>query len=76
MSDVTLELQNGPVREARGGRWRGFVLPVLALAIWWFVSRDAKPGHGIMMSPARAAYRHRTGAQRDAGARIERVARA
>jgi sulfonate transport system permease protein len=53
MSDVTLELQKAP-RESHG--WRGFVLPLLALAIWWFVSRDVKSDHGLLVSPAQVLH--------------------
>ncbi|MDR5740810.1 ABC transporter permease [Caballeronia sp. LZ016] len=37
-------------------RWRGAVLPLAALALWWFVSRHAQPGHGVMVSPAQVLH--------------------
>jgi sulfonate transport system permease protein len=59
MSDVSLELQSAAQdmrRTARGPDWRGFVLPLAALALWWLVSREAKVGHGIMVSPAQVLH--------------------
>ncbi|WP_321795322.1 ABC transporter permease [Caballeronia sp. J97] len=44
----TLDWEAGTVK----GSWRGAVLPILALAAWWFVSRGAQAGHGVMVSPA------------------------
>ncbi|GGD83819.1 ABC transporter permease [Caballeronia grimmiae] len=57
MSDASLELQEAPRASQdahaahRKKRWRGFVLPLLAFALWWFVSRDAKGSHGLLVSP-------------------------
>jgi sulfonate transport system permease protein len=44
----TLDWEAGTVK----GSWRGLVLPVAALAVWWIVSRGAQAGHGVMVSPA------------------------
>ncbi|SAK46488.1 nitrate/sulfonate/bicarbonate ABC transporter inner membrane protein [Caballeronia calidae] len=44
----TLDWEAGTVK----GSWRGLVLPIAALAVWWFVSRGAQVGHGVMVSPA------------------------
>jgi sulfonate transport system permease protein len=57
MATPSLELETGApqpgARDAAGaGRWRGWVIPLAALALWWFISRHAVPGHGIMTSPA------------------------
>ncbi|MDR5837480.1 ABC transporter permease subunit [Caballeronia sp. LZ034LL] len=35
------------------GSWRGVVLPVAALALWWWLARHAQADHGILVSPAR-----------------------
>ncbi|WP_250468605.1 ABC transporter permease subunit [Caballeronia sp. GAFFF2] len=51
----SIELEAVP-RVAMPKRWRGFVLPLAALAIWWLVSRDAKPAHGMMVSPAQVLH--------------------
>ena len=45
----TLDREAGTVN----GSWRGFVLPIAALALWWLVTRHAPSDHGIMVSPAR-----------------------
>ncbi|WP_277182891.1 ABC transporter permease [Caballeronia sp. BR00000012568055] len=56
MSDVSLELQRAP-RESNGGtRWRGFVLPIVAIAVWWILTRDVQGGHGIVVSPAQVLH--------------------
>jgi sulfonate transport system permease protein len=44
----TLDWEAGSVK----GSWRGLVLPIAALGVWWFVSRGAQVGHGVMVSPA------------------------
>jgi sulfonate transport system permease protein len=43
----TLDWEAGDVK----GSWRGLVLPAIALGVWWLASRDAQPGHGVMVSP-------------------------
>jgi len=51
----TMDIEAGPLNARRAKapqRWRGFVLPLGALALWWFVSRHAQPGRGVMVSPA------------------------
>ena len=45
----TLDRKAGTVK----GSWRGFVLPIAGLALWWLVTRHAPSDHGIMVSPAR-----------------------
>ncbi|WP_175945887.1 ABC transporter permease [Caballeronia sp. BCC1704] len=55
----TLELEAGtPDKQRIAGpqRWRGVVLPLAALALWWLVSRHAQPGHGVMVSPAQVFH--------------------
>jgi sulfonate transport system permease protein len=55
MSDVSIELK-APPRTRDDARWRGFVLPLAALAIWWLVARDLKGGHGIFVSPGQVLH--------------------
>ncbi|MDR5856263.1 ABC transporter permease subunit [Caballeronia sp. LZ062] len=55
----TLELEAGRLNKRRATgpqRWRGFVLPLAALALWWLASRHAVPGHGVMVSPAQVLH--------------------
>jgi sulfonate transport system permease protein len=55
MTTSSLALEAGAAQLAatgHPGRWRGWVIPIAALLLWWFVSRHAVPGHGIMTSPA------------------------
>ncbi len=56
MSDVSLELQTVRPKAKNAQRWRSFVLPLTALAIWWLVSRDARSRHGFMVSPAQMLH--------------------
>jgi sulfonate transport system permease protein len=53
MADTSLELEAGHVAGTHqpSGRWRGWVLPLVALAAWWYVARNASSTHGIMVSP-------------------------
>ena len=68
MADSSLELEAG--REVGidqpAGRWRGWVLPLAALAVWWYVSRNASGTQGIMVSPAQVL--HTAIAQAESGA--------
>ncbi|WP_244817917.1 ABC transporter permease [Caballeronia sp. Lep1P3] len=57
MSTLELEAGNVDARRARGPRrWRGAVLPLAALALWWFVTRHAQSEHGVMVSPAQVLH--------------------
>jgi sulfonate transport system permease protein len=55
MSDLSIELKRADAA-AGSRRWRGLVLPLAALAIWWFVSRHVQGGPGIHVSPAQVLH--------------------
>jgi sulfonate transport system permease protein len=62
MSASSLELESGSgaitVADASAGqgRWRGWVIPLAAFAIWWYLSRNVVTGHGMMTSPAQVLH--------------------
>jgi len=62
MSTPSLELETGSGAIAasgesgKAGRWRGWVIPAVALLSWWFVSRHVVAGHGMMTSPAQVLH--------------------
>jgi sulfonate transport system permease protein len=56
MATSSLELETGAREPVQAGRWRGWVIPLAALALWWFVSRHAVVGHGIMTSPLQVLH--------------------
>jgi len=62
MATSSLELETGSAAVApsgepgKAGRWRGWVIPAVALFCWWFVSRHVVAGHGMMTSPAQVLH--------------------
>ena len=42
-----------PLRPAEGSRWRGLVLPVTALALWWLLSSLDIANSALLVSPAK-----------------------
>ncbi|HZY17773.1 MAG TPA: ABC transporter permease [Ramlibacter sp.] len=42
-----------PLRAAAGGRWRGLVLPLVGLALWWLLSWLDIANSALLVSPAK-----------------------
>ncbi|HSW18119.1 MAG TPA: ABC transporter permease [Ramlibacter sp.] len=42
-----------PLRPAERGRWRGFVLPLVAIALWWLLSSLDVVNSALLVSPAK-----------------------
>jgi sulfonate transport system permease protein len=52
-ADVTAAL---PLRTPGGGRWRGLVLPVAAIAVWWLAARLGIVNSALLVSPAKVLH--------------------
>jgi sulfonate transport system permease protein len=61
MADTSLRLEtalatNGERISGNARRWRGWVFPLVALAVWWFITRHTTAEHGIATSPAQVLH--------------------